>query len=76
MASKLINQAHKLRGLPEHPIHEEHCRMWNHYSEAVKKAKQEHWKDWLEYMDSEDIWIVNKYINSNLINVAHHVYLH
>lgn len=53
-----------MHATPNHPSHEE--SQWNHncYMEEIKRVKKEHWMDWLEQINSNEIWIVNHYLNS------------
>jgi ribonuclease HI len=61
---RLFAASHRLRGLPDHPAHREAKTYANSYGEAITKAKEEHWRAWLEEATEKDIWIANKYLNS------------
>jgi len=62
--NKLSGQSYKLRGLPDHPIHEEHCKFRNKVTETIHKTKQEHWIDYLEDLNQQSIYTANKYVSS------------
>lgn len=62
--AKLAHLSKQMQFLPDHPFHEEHHILCNQYSEAIKRTKQEHWLNWLENINCNEIWIANKYLNS------------
>jgi hypothetical protein len=64
LVQKVVVDSHKTRALSDHPSHEQHRTHRNKFSEAIKKAKSEHWYDWLESANMADVWIANKYINA------------
>ena len=64
--AKLSSLSHKMRIFPDHPSHKQHRTQRNKYSEMIKQTKQDHWFDWLENINGEEIWIANKYLNSVL----------
>ena len=35
------------------------------YAEALEKAKKEHWEQWLEEVDSDNIWMAHMYTGSS-----------
>ncbi|KIJ43134.1 hypothetical protein M422DRAFT_89068, partial [Sphaerobolus stellatus SS14] len=41
-------------------------RARNEYNAAVKKAKQGHWKDWLENISERDVWTAGKFAKNPL----------
>jgi len=47
------------------PIHEEYRVARNRFSESIKKAKEEHWKDWLDNMKPTDVWTFHNYATSS-----------
>lgn len=56
--------AYQLRGLPNHPCHEELKTIKKDYTERIETTKKQHWTDWLENLEGNDIWTVNRYISS------------
>lgn len=56
-------EAHKLRGLANNPAKGEVNRHTRAFREAIKKAKSDHWDDWLANAEEPDIWRANKYIS-------------
>ena len=61
---KLSDESYKLRGLPNHPVHQEHRKMRNRVKEAIRRAKQEHWTNFLEELNQETIYTANKFITT------------
>ncbi|KIN98819.1 hypothetical protein M404DRAFT_30970 [Pisolithus tinctorius Marx 270] len=48
----------------DHPSHS-HCRTKaREYNKAIQSAKKNHWKDWLEEANSNDLWIANRYLSN------------
>lgn len=62
--NKLSDLSYKLRGLPNHPIHEEHRIHHNKLTETIRKTKQEHWIEFLEELDQQSVYTANRYISS------------
>ncbi|KAG2055143.1 hypothetical protein BDR06DRAFT_882700, partial [Suillus hirtellus] len=62
--NKLSAQLYKLRGLPDHPIHEEHRHYCNIVTEAIHKTKQEHWITFLKELDQQSIYMANRYVTN------------
>lgn len=46
--NKLSGLSYKMRGLSDHPVHEEHCKHCNKLTETIKKTKEDHWIEFLE----------------------------
>lgn len=63
-AAKLASDSYKARALTDHLSHEKYRVQRNKYTEAIKQTKYDHWLDWLENINSEEIWIANKYLNA------------
>ena len=63
--NKLSGLAYKYRALPGHPIHGEHRALWQKYSEAITKAKWDHWSAFIEGLSYGDVWITNRYISND-----------
>lgn len=47
---------------PNHPSHEEYRRLRNEYGDALQKAKEDHWKDWLENVSEQSLWDANRLV--------------
>lgn len=62
--NKLSDISYRMRGLPEHPSHEEHRCYRNQVTEAIRKTKHEHWIDYLEELDQESVYNANHYITT------------
>jgi hypothetical protein len=61
---ELSDLSFKMRGLPNHPIHEEHRKYRNQVTEAIRKTKQEHWLEYLEEIDQQGIYTASKYVTT------------
>ena len=57
---RLARKSYKRRAEDENPIHEEFRQARNLYSEAIRKAKDNHWVGWLEMLDKGGIWAANR----------------
>ncbi|KAG1867713.1 hypothetical protein F4604DRAFT_1584861 [Suillus subluteus] len=53
------------------PIHEEFCIACNRFSENIKKAKTEHWEEWLKALTPTNIWDFHRYAASDPTNQVH-----
>jgi hypothetical protein len=53
------------RGTPNHESHEEYQKISKEFATAIDNAKANHWKEWIEHIDGNDIWQVNKYMNTS-----------
>ena len=62
--NKLASLSFKMRAIADHLSHETYLRQRNRYTEAIKQTKRDHWDNWLESINREEIWIANKYLNS------------
>lgn len=52
------------RGHEQHPTHEEYRQQRNTYSESIKKAKAEHWAEWIEGLDQILVWQASRLVTS------------
>jgi hypothetical protein len=62
--AKLSHRSYKLWDVTDHPCHEEHRIKHNQYSESIKQAKKEHWINWLQETEGNNIWLANKYLTA------------
>ena len=58
------------RGTPNHPVHTDYKSAANKLNKRIDKTEQEHWTDWLKSTSSQDIYMANKYVNSNPTNYS------
>lgn len=63
---KLSNASYKLHMVPDHPIHEKHCKVRSQYGNKIQVAKKAHWADFLEHMSN--IWMANCNISGDANN--------
>lgn len=61
---KLERKSYNARraGDATHHIHETARRACNDYSQMIKKAKAEHWADWLENLEELDVWVMSRMV--------------
>jgi hypothetical protein len=64
MKNKLSSTSYKYHAIPDHPSHRQHKAIRNQYGNAIVKAKQQYWADFLEEAEECKLWIANKYISS------------
>jgi hypothetical protein len=62
--NKLSGISYKFRAIPDHPSHEQHKAVRNQYGDAIVKAKEQHWVDFLEDVEERELWIANKFISN------------
>jgi hypothetical protein len=60
----LSNRAYKLQHLHYHPIHMEYRVAANKFKETMGKTQYKDWKNWLESLSQQDLYIANIYITS------------
>jgi hypothetical protein len=48
----------------DHPIHVEYKTSANKFKEVMRETRNQDWKDWLESISQQDLYIANKYITS------------
>lgn len=58
--------AYQMRGIPTHTCHEELKIITNQYTQEIKDMKKQHWIEWLEDIEGNDVWTGNKNISSEL----------
>ena len=63
---RLAHDSYKQHDDPMHPIHEIYRQARNEYTQAIRRAKTEHWIEWLEgaVSEGEDLWKAAKMMNS------------
>ncbi|PPQ70369.1 hypothetical protein CVT24_013144 [Panaeolus cyanescens] len=52
----------KHAGDKDHQVHDEYRRTRNEYGEAIIKAKEEHWRLFLEEATEREMWVANGYL--------------
>jgi hypothetical protein len=60
----LSNKSFKFRHLQDHPAHAEYKASTNKFREVMCETRDQDWKDWLESISQQDLYIANKYITS------------
>ena len=57
-------QAYLMRALPLHRCHAELKTLKTRYAEEIALTKKQHWIEWLEDIEGNDLWTANRYISS------------
>ena len=68
--NRLSSKLYKFHHLREHPIHAEHRAAANKFKEVMRETREQDWKDWLEAISQQDLYIANKYISSEPTNYS------
>jgi hypothetical protein len=68
--NRLSSKFFKLRHICDHPIHTEYKASANKFKEVMRKTCDQDWKDWLESISQQDLYIANKYITSEPSNYS------
>ena len=59
---KLARRSYERWVADEDPIHEVFQQARNNYSEVIRTMKAEHWTEWLESLDGEEVWSANRLV--------------
>ena len=62
--NKLRRTKFQFRALPDHHSHHNFRVCERDYAEEIKKAKKQHWEDFLEEASTDDMWTANKYLKT------------
>ena len=54
-------KSYHLRTQHFHPVHEEAKKVASEYATKIEKAKKKHWEDWLEDINTDNVWTAHKY---------------
>jgi Endonuclease-reverse transcriptase len=60
--NRLNNASYIHRAIADHPSHQEHRKVSEEYGAAIKKAKVQHWEEYLESLDDHLLWSANRYL--------------
>ena len=60
----LSGKSFKLRHVRDHPVHAEYKSAANKFKEVMHETRDQDWKDWLESVSQQDLYIANKYISN------------
>jgi Endonuclease-reverse transcriptase len=66
----LSNKLYKLRDVCNHPIHVEFRASANKFKEVMIETCKQHWIDWLESIEQQEIYTANKYLVSEPTNYS------
>jgi Reverse transcriptase (RNA-dependent DNA polymerase) len=56
--------AHKFRDITDHPAKVEHAAACQEFVQAIKDKRVEHWVNWLENIQPNEIYLANKYVTN------------
>ena len=59
---RLARKSYRSRALNQDPVHKEYRRARNRFSQRMRDTKTEHWAEWLETINEEGIWAVNRLV--------------
>jgi Reverse transcriptase (RNA-dependent DNA polymerase) len=62
--NRLSNKLYRLRDVRNHPIHVEFRASINKFKEIMIETCKQHWIDWLESIEQQEIYTANKYLVS------------
>jgi ribonuclease HI len=62
---RLSRLSYELRGIPEHQCHDELKVLKKRYANEITETKKQHWIEWLEDLEGNDIWTANRYVSSS-----------
>jgi len=62
--NKSSKEAYLMRALPLHRCHAELESLKTRYVEEIASMKKQHWIEWLEDIEGNDLWTTNRYISS------------
>ena len=57
--NQLASLSYRYWVIDSHSVHSEYRAAWGVYGDAIKQAKNQHWKDFLEGISSMDLWAAN-----------------
>ncbi len=63
--NKASAEHYRWRGLPEHPCHLNYKKESVIFTRAIKKAKADHWQEWINHATGEDTWTIHRYMKAN-----------
>ena len=62
--NQLASHSYKFRAIGNHPSHDSYKRTHTAYGDAIKRAKEQHWKDFLKEIEGKELWTAHKYVTS------------
>ena len=62
--NRLSNKFYRLRDIHNHPIHAEFKASVNKFKEVMIEMCKQHWINWLESVEQQEIYTANKYLVS------------
>ena len=60
----LVSQAYKFHTVEDHPAHSAFKNTHMEYGVAIKRAKEQHWKSFLEEITGTELWTAHRYVTS------------
>ena len=62
--NQLSSKAFKMQHVHDHPVHGEYKAAVNKFKEVMQETRGQDWRDWLEAVSQQDLYIANKYISN------------
>ena len=62
--NRLSNKFYRLRDIHNHPIHAEFKASVNKFKKIMIEMCKQHWINWLESVEQQEIYTANKYLVS------------
>lgn len=56
--------AYQMRAVPTHAVHTDLKQTKQLYADEITATKKQHWVEWLEDIEGNDLWTANRYISS------------
>ena len=53
-------QSRRVHEDPDSSSHEDYRLKHNNYVQAIKEKKRDHWEEWLENLDGEEVWTASR----------------
>jgi hypothetical protein len=61
---ELDRLAYQMRAVPAHEVHADLKKTKQLYADEITATKKQHWIEWLEDIEGNDLWTANRYISS------------
>ena len=62
LMNRAASQAYKFCTVTDHALHEEYLRVRIEYGDAITRAKESHWKKFLEEIEGTELWTAHRYV--------------
>ncbi|CAA7269138.1 unnamed protein product [Cyclocybe aegerita] len=59
---KMSHKSYRACHNQANPIHKQYWQVRNEYSQLIKDTKRDHWEEWLEGLDGEEVWTASRLV--------------